>query len=369
MRSGYEGQRISSTLARQRGGSPNESIFAGLIWWNPTINALREWIEAAGAARQTCQNKPDFDLLIDHQKRRLAELEGPSRGSEQRRRVTIPIADRGRHVSNYAVGFGRFIVQDKSERAVAAGSGTLVKVGSVHGILTAAHVFREDNLPAGEEVALILSSESPSRARRMALRIQRGDTLVFDGKDDTGLVGPDLGFLRIFPPLPGSLEALGCTFYNLKKWADDVLLDKAPAKDSVDSVIGIVAERARIVAGKGKPTETIFEMHFCGGSSDPTRLVTDYDLIDFQATNDLDPDYNLPSDYRGTSGGALWRFYFVMEGEEPTIVTGRLIGVPFRQSDATADGKRVLTCHGPKSIYSKLVAAIETRWPEEASSS
>jgi hypothetical protein len=333
------------------------------------IDALREWIEAAGAPRQTCQNKPDFDLLIDHQKRRLAELERPLRGSEQLRQVVIPIADRGRHVSNYAVGFGRIIVQHKSERAVPAGSGTLVKVGSVHGILTAAHVFREDNLPEGEDVALILSSESPSRERRMAIKMQRRDTVLFGGKDDTSLVGPDLGFLRIFPPVPGSLEALGCTFYNLKKWANDVLLDRAPAENSVDTVIGIVAERVRIVEDKDKPTATIFEMHFCGGSSDPTRLVSDYDLIDFQAINDLDPDYKLPSNYQGTSGGALWRLYFDMKGEEPSIIAGRLRGVPFRQSDATADGKRVLTCHGPKSIYSKLVAAVETRWPEKEASS
>jgi hypothetical protein len=39
------------------------------------MDELREWISAAQAARETCQNKPEFDLLIDYQKRRLAKLE------------------------------------------------------------------------------------------------------------------------------------------------------------------------------------------------------------------------------------------------------------------------------------------------------
>jgi hypothetical protein len=132
-------------------------------------------------------------------------------------------------------------------------------------------------------------------------------------------------------------------------------------------VIGIVAERKRTVQSQGKPTATIFEMHFCGGSSDSARLVDDYDIIDFQANNEVDPSYKVPSDYRGTSGGALWRFYFVMKGEAPSIEGGRLMGVPFRQSPVTADGGRVLTCHGPKSIYGKLLTAIETKWPGETS--
>jgi hypothetical protein len=38
-------------------------------------DALREWLAAAAGARSTCQNRPQFDDLIDHQKRRLAKLE------------------------------------------------------------------------------------------------------------------------------------------------------------------------------------------------------------------------------------------------------------------------------------------------------
>ena len=35
------------------------------------MDALREWIRAAEAARATCLNVPEFDMLIRHQKQRL----------------------------------------------------------------------------------------------------------------------------------------------------------------------------------------------------------------------------------------------------------------------------------------------------------
>jgi hypothetical protein len=42
---------------------------------NTIKDALREWLATAAGARSTCQNQPQFDDLIDHQNRRLAELE------------------------------------------------------------------------------------------------------------------------------------------------------------------------------------------------------------------------------------------------------------------------------------------------------
>jgi hypothetical protein len=59
-------------------------------------------------------------------------------------------ADSAREIANFSVGLAKLIVRDKAEDAIPAGSGTLVTIGSVAGILTAAHVVK--NLPdAGRE--------------------------------------------------------------------------------------------------------------------------------------------------------------------------------------------------------------------------
>ncbi|MBK8909255.1 MAG: hypothetical protein IPM60_15660 [Rhodospirillales bacterium] len=58
-------------------------------------------------------------------------------------------------IANFIIGFARVTVHQGAQDADAAGSGTLVTVGPVHGILTAAHVLR--NLPDQGEVGIVQS--------------------------------------------------------------------------------------------------------------------------------------------------------------------------------------------------------------------
>ena len=55
--------------------------------------------------------------------------------------VKIPTADISREISNYTIGLAILIVHDRVEDASLCGTGTLVSVGKVHGLLTAAHVL------------------------------------------------------------------------------------------------------------------------------------------------------------------------------------------------------------------------------------
>jgi hypothetical protein len=54
--------------------------------------------------------------------------------------VILPTAGVSNAMAAYTIGFVRLEVHDRVEDAVGAGSGTLVSVGKVRGILTAAHV-------------------------------------------------------------------------------------------------------------------------------------------------------------------------------------------------------------------------------------
>jgi hypothetical protein len=343
---------------------PSELVINGMdATMNGIIDSLHEWIAAAEAVRSTCQNKSQFDLLIDHQKRRVDKLqvEAPV-GSPKSREVLIPTTQIGRHAANFVVGFGTITVQDRVERVKPAGSGTLVTVGSIYGILTAAHVLDKDNLPDNGTVALILSAEAPSQLRRTTIQMENTEKLRIG--EAFGPNGPDLGFLRIFGPDITKLEALG-VFYNIAKRANDVLADRVPAKNSVDAVVGVIAEGATDIEPDGRPTATVFQTIFCGGTAGAIKQIDDYDLIDFEPTNRPNQNFELPSSYKGASGGAVWRFYFEMQAQEPSVLESRLIGVPFYESWPSSDGNRVLTCHGPKSIYNNLIAAIKKNWPEK----
>ena len=53
----------------------------------------------------------------------------------------IPLGDIGRDIGNYHVGFVALSNQKGVEVAEPSGSGTLVSVGSIQGILTAGHIL------------------------------------------------------------------------------------------------------------------------------------------------------------------------------------------------------------------------------------
>src|SRR5882724_9897889 len=128
-----------------------------------------------------------------------------------------------KEVSNYAVGFVKLSHRERVELADSAGSGTLVTVGSVHGILTAAHVL--DTLPREESVGIVLCCDRVDQFRHLVITIYDADVLTVRG--ERGIDGPDLGFLRLTEPDIGSLKALS-SFYNLSKRREDVLANNKP---------------------------------------------------------------------------------------------------------------------------------------------
>jgi hypothetical protein len=53
-------------------------------------------------------------------------------------------------------------------------------------------------------------------------------------------------------------------------------------------------------------------------------------------------------------GGAVWRFYVAEKNGTVDVVDRRLIAVPFYES-LSSNGKREITCHGPKGIYGSFI--------------
>ncbi|WP_271672183.1 hypothetical protein [Bradyrhizobium sp. CCBAU 51627] len=101
------------------------------------------------------------------------------------------------------------------------------------------------------------------------------------------------------------------------------------------------------------------------GTVSGERTTGGYDLFDFVPTDY--PDFTLPGDYEGTSGGAVWRIYLKLEGDSRKTAAVRLWGMPFYQTKKGRGG-HALTCHGMGGVYGSLLNAILAQWPEEAAS-
>jgi hypothetical protein len=257
-------------------------------------------------------------------------------------------------IAPFSIGFVKLDVIRGEQHAIPAGSGALVTVGSIHGILTAAHVLEE--LPDHGEVGLIRFTNNPT-IQRQTIDMSLAEKLTIRG-NGTEIEGPDIGFLRLASPQAGTLNATN-VFFNLSKREEAVLGNQHPSSEYFEGVSGIIAKwstdhpigDARLRGFRGL---------FGVGCVSKSWECDGYDLLDFET--DRGQNSKSPSNYKGWSGGALWRVYITTDNNGQPLVLEKLIfGVAFHQSDPV-DGARTITCHGPKSIYRTLTQEIRNKW-------
>lgn len=268
----------------------------------------------------------------------------------------IPIA--ASTVSSFSIGFAKLSIHGEQENAEPAGSGALVTVGSIRGILTAAHVLEE--LPDDGEVGLIRFTTGPT-LQKQTIDMSIAQKLIICATGDSA-DGPDIGFLRLAPNQAATLNATN-VFFKLAKRQEAVLENRHPSCEYFEGVSGIIAEwTIDNLRGEGGFRRLKgFRGLFGVGLVDGTRECNGYDLVSFE-TNRNESE-NAPSDYRGWSGGALWRVYVTKDNDgQPSVSDKRIFGVAFHQSDLV-EGKRTITCHGPKSVYQNLLREVALRWP------
>lgn len=79
------------------------------------------------------------------------------------RTFTLDPAEISKTITHYTMGFVTVSVKNNVEDAQCAGSGTLITVGSLYGVLTAAHVINA--LPRAGEVGVVLNVDSPKSSQ------------------------------------------------------------------------------------------------------------------------------------------------------------------------------------------------------------
>ncbi|MDH0872810.1 hypothetical protein [Agrobacterium pusense] len=252
------------------------------------------------------------------------------------------------HIAPSTVGF--LLLRGKDR--VPYGSGTLVKTSTTQGILTCGHVVKELRKEETFGVCLFPVRKNSYQALTLPVNLTAAIAISYYEKE---CWAPDIAFIPI--PLDdfSSLASKG-NVYDLDFGQEKYGREKA-TRLGVDVMAGVVWEmtppssesESRVVQG----VEGLMTVGR-GSNIDPEN---GWDRILF--TPEPSSENSLPLSYGGTSGGGVWEVFVTEDGDEKKFFEKRLSGVAYCQQPGE---DRTVICHGPVSIYGKLLAEIKNRY-------
>jgi hypothetical protein len=237
--------------------------------------------------------------------------------------------------------------------AEVSGSGTLVKIDGVSGILTAGHVVRswEKSQPKYQRPKRLGIVPGRQAATLVEEPLEHFHAFVIEAGESEEF-GPDLAFVRI-PSGSGFLNTLASkkSFFELSGPAVRNRTIYVTRSTPV-AAIGIVAQKTERTGGK-----TVLNQYVILGTEPQTTERNGFDYIDLHSRRSLEP--NTPNSFGGVSGGGLWRFSIARLSEsEIKPYDFQLAGLAFYQYPETADGVATVRFHGPRSIYERLLPQV-----------
>ncbi|WJI41802.1 MULTISPECIES: hypothetical protein [Mesorhizobium] len=276
--------------------------------------------------------------------------------------VEVDISDRGREIAaSYLIGFIGFRDDPQGKRTVSLGSGTLVKMAGVRGVLTAAHV------------AIALMDEA--RVGIVTFGPGKFQTLIFNPNDEHGTwmvsdeeFGPsatDIAFIQL--PQDAELRlAVNQAFWDMDERIRLVYESGKFLDDPVHMVMGVIGEMSEHDRSNEKYVDSSHTAMMHVGTLD--LRAEDNDLIVI-----FRPDFaegiSAPLSYGGTSGGPLW----VMSQQALHKVAGaawskldfHIVGVAFYE-EPSPDGQLQILCQGPRVVdwlYERIAEEVGYKVP------
>jgi hypothetical protein len=220
------------------------------------------------------------------------------------------------------------------------GSGTLVELAGRHYILTADHVW--DNAERWHQIGLMLAEGTPLGIPCNLVRPKRL------GLKPYSQWGPDLALLEIPPHLVRTIAARK-SFLNLGRRRPMLATHPPRLEKTVWAVMGLVGQKSKVELSAERETviatvraEALFAWTCAAARRD------EYDYLTLHARTTL-PD--VPSSFKGISGGGLWEIVLRMRGEKIiSLGEHHFRGVAFWQTAEPPD-RVAIRCHGPYSIF------------------
>jgi hypothetical protein len=255
----------------------------------------------------------------------------------------------GLQLQNYLVPLFVLLPQNPEPNIKFIGSGTLVEINGTHHVLTAAHVWHESR--DAEQIGLVLTAyPSAFTMRRDAISAKN----LWNRENPEW--GPDLALLELARPFVSTIAAYK-SFLNLAQQRRMLATHPPATEKGLWAVTGMVGQFSEV---QRRPEARTIEANVKGRAFfsvvHQTHWRNGYDYLDLSAKLEL-PD--VPSSFGGVSGGGLWEVGLSMTKSGTISWNGRrnFRGVAFWQSPP-CDGRRVIRCHGPRSIFERAWVSL-----------
>jgi hypothetical protein len=268
---------------------------------------------------------------------------------EEHAAVPKAVLDSGtRAMHDYTVG----LVFNRSP----AGSGTLVSLGGVQGILTAEHVVRNFLKREAEPIGLIITNQVHSfgfsRDEWFDKQLLEICVIGEPANRDKPGDGPDLAFIRILDPVKLARIAAIKSFYPL-----DLRGFEAPAGHPLESIPMFIAGMPYDLCEEQSPDIIESKLLIAAAQISSKASRGNFDFLTVGLRADERP---FPLTYAGVSGGGLWYLPLCRDDSHPQQpfwhMNPVLAGVAFFEIDRSPHVD--LICHGPTSIYGIARPAI-----------
>jgi hypothetical protein len=252
------------------------------------------------------------------------------------------------------------------------GSGVLVEVDGVSGILTAEHVVFSEEFQQAQglwTIPHIYSEESVKEktAHFSATNIRRDLLRCFPEtpRSENDEWGPDLAFIRIPKDtnFESSLRAVRINFYAFAHDPQTRLERALDESKTLVAIAGAPVEMSKDVSPTPTDKRGIIEFPvFLAPSFKYRKKENGHDFFDVPVDREIGA--RIPNFFHGVSGGAVWRLVNLFEQDPPMHELKSsdyvLAGIAFWQGFENFRPK-FIRGHGPRSLYEKFLPALR-KW-------
>jgi len=252
------------------------------------------------------------------------------------------------------------------------GSGVLIEVDGVSGILTAEHVVFSEEFQRAKglyTIPHIYSAESvrEKTAHFSATNIRRDLLRCFPETPQTenDEWGPDLAFIRIPKDtnFESSLRAVRINFYAFAHDPQTRLERALDESKTLLAIAGAPVEMSTDVSPTPEDKRGIIEFPvFLAPTFEYQRKEDGHDFFDVPVDREL--GVRVPNFFNGVSGGAIWRLVNLFEQDPPMQELKSsdyvLAGIAFWQGFENFQ-VRSIRGHGPRSLYEKFLPELR-KW-------
>lgn len=254
-------------------------------------------------------------------------------------------------ISRYSVGLISLYKSADGVQSELMGSGTLVRTDNIYGILTARHVVESPQFQKAERVGVsLLPTVHHFSIEKVYLRITKCELCEAPSSK------PDIAVIVLPEIRVGTIKAVK-SFWPIPIHADKISILTENFKNDLWIISGSPAELTSKESGSGC-FDTILGGYGISGFTGVDKYWEENDYDYFEVPVSHGPESESPESFRGVSGGGLWHTRLIKKSSNQIEYDRPILsGVAFFQSDIV-DERRAIICHGPKSIYVKILSAL-----------